>query len=147
MYRVPRHDYPTHLSRLIVDSNLQYFLEVLGHCVQRGSFFKDMSSGLNYSEMTSVLCALDGGYRICDGVASFAKRLPAVDAKSAQECGLLRNLDFTLPDHRFRSHDCLKWIDNQLGPSCLPCRSTMSSIDSMAPIDLRCTSHLEQHEN
>ena len=151
-YRVPKYNYPTHLCRLIVDSSLGYFVEVLGHCVRKGSLYKDSTHSLNQTETASILAALEGGHVVCQGIESVYKQVPDLHMKTAQELGLSDDMYLTLPDYRYRSHDCLMWIDRRLGPRCLACcQSTSLSSDdeySRAPIDLRCNTHHPQlHEH
>ena len=151
-YRVPKYNYPTHLCRLIVDSSLGYFVEVLGHCVRKGSLYKDSTHSLNQTETASILTALEGGHVVCQGIESVYKQVPDLHMKTAQELGLSDDMYLTLPDYRYRSHDCLMWIDRRLGPRCLACcqSTSMSSDDeySRAPIDLRCnTNHPQLHEH
>lgn len=147
-YRVPKLGYPTHLSRLIVDSSLHFFLEVLGHCVQSGSLlFNDSSMSFNYTEATSVLNAVSGEYVVCAGIESLTDRSIDLHMKTVQELGSSGDMYATLPDYRFRSNECAKWIDYRLGPKCFACKSVtdvQTSEFSAAPIDLRCTpSHLK----
>ena len=137
-YRVPKHGYPTHLSRLIVDSSLQYFLEVLGHCVQNGSLlYKDKSYCLNYSEVTSVLSAVSGEYVVCAGIEHLSDRTADLHMKTVQELGHADNMYATLPDLRYRHIECHKWIDNRFGPNCPACKQATNDLSS-APMDLRC---------
>lgn len=145
-YRVPKFGYPTHLSRLIVDSSLQYYLEVLGYCVQNGSLLlKDVNSSLNRSEAISILCALSGGYIVCAGIESVLDHVPNLHMRGVQEIGNAQDIYATLPDHRYRSNECLKWIDRRIGPRCQACKS-VSSDYSIAPMDLRCSSsHHRRH--
>lgn len=138
-FRVPENGYPTHLTRLIVDCGLQYFLEVLGQCVQRGSFFhNDNNHSLNYTEAASVLSAMDGKYVVCAGVKAIANR-------KADEFGLnvvhefrtANNTYLSLPDQRFRSNECVIWMDCRLGLKCVPCKQATAEFSS-TPMDLCC---------
>ena len=141
-HRVPKHNYPTHLSRLIVDSSLQYFLEVLGHCVQQGSLFNDVSKHLDYSETATVLCALDGGFTVCAGIERDLVEDPTLHRKNTQELCMDENVYVTFPDSRYRSNECTKWINHRMGPNCLACKTNDSSAHeySVCPIDLRFSS-------
>ncbi len=145
-YRVPQHGYPTHLSRLIVDSSLQYFLEVLGHCVENGSLlYNDNSHSINYSEVTSVLSAVSGEYVVCAGIEHLSNRTADLQMKTIQELGQADNMYATLPDHRYRSNECAKWIDYRSGPKCPACKQAATDLSS-APMDLRCVpTHRHKH--
>ncbi|KAI9552136.1 hypothetical protein GHT06_022473 [Daphnia sinensis] len=140
-YRVPNHGYPTHLSRIVVDSSLQYYLEVLGHCVQKGSLiFKDASYSFNYNEAASILDDLSGGYTVCDGIELLSDRITDLHMKNVQELGHSENMYATLPDQRFRSIDCNIWIDSRIGSKCLACKLASSNFIANTPMDLRCPS-------
>lgn len=140
-YRVPNHGYPTHLSRIVVDSSLQYYLEVLGHCVQKGSLiFKDASYSFNYNEAASILDDLSGGYTVCDGIELLSDRVTDLHMKNVQELGHSENMYATLPDQRFRSTDCSIWIDSRIGLKCLACKLASSNFIANTPMDLRCPS-------
>lgn len=146
VFRVPNHGYPTHLSRLVVDASLHYYLEVLGHCVQKGSLiFKDARNSFNYSEATSILNALSGGYKACDGIEYLSDRVTNLHMKTVQELGISENIFATLPDFRFRSNDCSLWIDGRIGPRCLACKLASSNLVA-TPMDLRCPSSHPHHE-
>lgn len=137
-YRVPKHGYPTHLTRLIVNSSLQYFLEVLGHCIRNGSLrYNDNSYGLNYQEATSILSAVNGDYIVCAGVESISHRMAGdSNMKSVQDFGNLKNMYLTLPDNKYRSNECAKWIDYRFGPKCSACEQAALEFSSV-PMDLR----------
>ncbi|XP_057367139.2 uncharacterized protein LOC130688195 isoform X2 [Daphnia carinata] len=139
-FRVPKHGYPAHLTRLVVDYSLQYFVEVLGHCVQHGSLHCNSNNrSLNYLEATSVLSAVNGKYVVCAGVEAIPDRMAdEFRPKAVQEFQTAKNMCLTLPDHRYRSNQCAKWIDNQLGPNCGACKEATIEF-STAPMDLRCT--------
>lgn len=134
-YRVPSHGYPIHLSRLIVDSTLQYFIEVLGHCVRNGSLLHTDNS-FNYSEATSVLGAFNGEYIVCAGVETVLRRASNGHMKTIQETGKMEGMYATLPDNRYRSLKCDKWIDNRLGQICIACQQAIRDY-SNSPMDLR----------
>lgn len=138
-YRAPKHGYPTHLTRLIVNSSLQYFLEVLGHCIQNGSLlYNDNSYILNYQEATSILSAVNGEYIVCAGVEAVSDRMAGdFNMKTVQEFGNTKNMYMTLPDHKYRSNECAKWIDYRFGPKCSACKQATIAYSS-APMDLRC---------
>ena len=147
-YRVPNHGYPTHLARLIVDASLEYYLEVLGHCVRRGSLLhKDAANNFNYSEAVSVICSLSGGHVVCSGIESMYYRVSSLHMRTVLEIGQAENMYVTLPDYRYRSNDCLIWIERNFGPRCPACKEAASGYPSK-PMDLRCpTSHHSQHEH
>lgn len=145
-FRVPNHGYPTHLSRLVVDSSLQYYLEVLGDCIQKGTLIlKDINTSFNHSEANSILDALSGGYAVCDGLEYLSDRMDNLHMKTVQEIGVTENIHATLPDYRFRSNDCCLWIDVRLGPKCDACK-VASSQHLALPMDLRCPSSHLHHE-
>lgn len=147
LFRVPNHGYPTHLSRLVVDSSLQYYLEVLGHCVQKGSLiFKDARNSFNYSEATSILDSLSGGYTVCDGIEHLSERVADLHMKTVQELGISENMFATLPDFRFRSNNCSMWIDVRTGSRCLACKLASSNLLA-TPMDLRCPSSSHLHHD
>ena len=113
---------------------------MLGYCVQNGSLLlKDVNSSLNRSEATSILCALSGGFIVCAGIESVLDHVPNLHMRSVQEIGTAQDVFATLPDHRYRSNECLKWIDRRIGPRCQACKS-VSCDYSIAPMDLRCSS-------
>lgn len=146
-YRVPNYGYPSHLSRLLVDSSLEYYLDVLGQCVQKGSLtFKDNSNSFNYPEATSILGALSGDYTVCEGVELLSQRVANMHMKTIQDFGNSENMYATLPDYRFRSYDCNIWIDSRIGTKCLPCKLASSDLLS-TPMDLRCSSSNLHHEH
>lgn len=147
-YRVPRHGYPTHLSRLIVDSSLHYFLEVLGHCVQNGSLLYNNDGNLNYTEASLVLNAVSGEFIVCTGIEALPDKVIDLNIKTVQELGNAKDMYATHPDFRFRSIECTKWIDYRYGPKCSACKhaTSLQTVSDMpsAPIDLRCMpSHLK----
>jgi len=145
-HRVPKHNYPTHLSRLLVNADVHYFLEVLGHCVRQGSLVKDPGNpGLDHSKASALLRALNGGFTVCAGV----ERSLLTTDKSVQEICYSENLHLTVPDNRYRSTDCSKWIDNRIGPRCSACllKKTIKEEYSVSPMDLRCTSAHQQYEH
>ena len=145
-HRVPKHNYPTHLSRLLVNADVHYFLEVLGHCVRQGSLVKDPGNpGLDHSKASALLRALNGGFTVCAGV----ERSLSTTDKSVQEICYSENLHLTVPDNRYRSTDCSKWIDNRIGPRCSACllKKTIKEEYSVSPMDLRCTSAHQQYEH
>lgn len=147
-FRVPNHGYPTHLSRLVVDSSLQYYLEVLGQCVQKGSLiFKEASYSFNYSEAASILDALNGGHTVCDGIEFLSNRIADVHhMRTVQEVGNADNMYATFPDNRYRSTECSIWIDGRAGSKCLACKLVSSNYHS-TPMDLRCPSSHFHHEH
>lgn len=148
-HSVPKHNYPIHLSRLIVDSSVRYFLEVLGHCVRQGSLIQDAGNGVDYSKAIAILRALDGGFTVCAGVDpdSFS-RLSAnegEDTETKRQICYAEKLQLTLPDNRYRSSECSKWIDNRIGPRCSACLLKRSFKEELIPMDLRCTSSNNDH--
>ncbi|KAI9563191.1 hypothetical protein GHT06_010649 [Daphnia sinensis] len=140
-FRVPKHGYPAHLTRLVVDCSLQYFVEVLGQCVQRGSLhYNGNNNSLNYPEATSVLSAVNGNYVVCVGVGAIPDRMAdEFRPKAVLEFETAKNTYLTHPDQRYRSNQCAKWIDYRLGPKCGACKQTTFEF-SAAPMDLRCVS-------
>lgn len=140
-YRVPKYGYPTHLTRLIVDSSLQYYVEVLGHCVQKGSLLcENASNNLNYTEIGSILRAFGGGHIVCAGIDSVSDWVSDSNMRAIQELGNAENKFATQPDQRYRSVDCSMWIDRRLGPSCPACKAAkMRDYPDYpaSPIDLR----------
>lgn len=138
-FRVPYFGYPTHLSRLIVDSSLQYFIEVLGHCVQKGSLLcPSATNSLNYAEITSILCAVNGGHVVCAGIGDMSVQPSDLYMRTVQEIAYTENQYVTQPDNRCRSFECLMWIDRRMGPVCPACKTARSFGDkSVSPIDLR----------
>lgn len=146
-YRVPQHGYPTHLARLIVDASLEYYLEVLGHCVRRGSLVQADTAGFDYSEAVSIVCSLSGGHVVCSGIETVFCRVSALHMKTVLELGQAENMYVTLPDYRYRSNDCLIWMERRFGPKCPACKEANGAYSS-APIDLRCpATHHSQHEH
>lgn len=145
-YHVPKYNYPTHLTRLIVNPILQYFVEVLGRCVRNGTLNKDSNHSWNITEIVSILDALNGDFIVCQGVKNVAKLRPDLYMKAAQDVDLCDNLYLTLPDYRYRSLDCVLWMDRGLGQRCANCNSYTSKASDVDfhshPMDLRCNPHL-----
>jgi len=150
-HSAPRHNYPIHLSRLVVDSSVHYFLEVLGHCVRQGSLIQDAGNGVDYSKAVAILRALDGGFTVCAGIDPDAFNRLNTDAdediEAVHQICHAEKLQLTLPDNRYRSNECSKWIDNRIGPRCSACLVKRSFKEELIPMDLRCTSaNNEQYE-
>ena len=123
-YREPKYGYPTHLSRLIVDSSLQYFVEVLGICVKKGSLLcEDASNNLNYSEIGSILSAFGETHIVCAGIDSVSDWVSDLHMRAIQEMGNAENKFATQPDQRYRSVDCSMWIDRRIGQCCPACKT------------------------
>lgn len=137
-YRVPKYGYPTHLSRLIVDCSLQFFIEVLGHCVRKGSLLcKNAPNTLDYSEAASILSALGGGHVVCSGVDTVPYWDSSLHMRTIQEISNAEHKYVTQPDNRYRSLECSLWIDRRMGPSCSACKAAKFADYSVSPIDLR----------
>lgn len=137
-YRVPKYGYPTHLSRLIVDCSLQFFIEVLGHCVRKGSLLcKNAPNTLDYSEAASILSALGGGNVVCSGVDTVPYWDSSLHMRTIQEISSAEHKYVTQPDNRYRSLECSLWIDRRMGPSCSACKAAKFADYSVSPIDLR----------
>lgn len=124
-FRVPFYGYRTHLMRLVIDHNLSYWLEVLGHCVRNGTFQSLTSGGIDPTLVKPLIDLLSGGATVCQGRGSVLKRVHQFHPKVAFEQGMASQNYFTLPDYRYRSFDCLRLIDSRSGATqCSACLKT-----------------------
>ena len=126
--RVPFHGYRTHLVRLIVDHNLNYWIEAVGRCVRSGSFRPTTISPDHITvdpELAApILDAVAGGFIVCQGRGSVLKRVGQFHPKSVVQYAAAERMSFTLPDYRYRSFECSYWIDSRTGPRCEACRAS-----------------------
>lgn len=64
-FRVPFYGYTTHLLRIIVDQNLTYWLEAVGHCVRSGSLRFSHPPSLDRTTTIALLDSVNGGLCVC----------------------------------------------------------------------------------
>ena len=135
-FRVPAFGYRTHLMRLLVDRHLNYWFEVLGHCVRSGTFRSLTSGGIDPSLVKPLLDSLNGGATVCHGRGSVLKRVHQFHPKDALLQGLAGQNYFTLPDYRYRSYDCARLIDAKTGATqCFACLQPYEPSRSESPPD------------
>lgn len=84
--QVPFYGYRTHFMRLIVNCQLNYWMEALGQCVRSGSFHLLANGRLDVSEIKVVFELLGGGATLCKGRdskthSSFASDETSLDLK------------------------------------------------------------------
>lgn len=112
-HRVP-YGYSTPLMQLHVDSDLNFYLEVLNRLVHTGTIRCPTFNRIDHSQAGQLLDSLDGGLNVCQGRADVpAQLLDPSQRKQAIEQGLADGNFISYPDYRYRSHDCKFVVDGQ----------------------------------